>query len=173
MPRAMMFGQTFPTRPEDGLPVWLDAEPTPRELGLWKVSHDGAEIIAPLERMPIALLSKELHATHMAIHGILALPEDVPMASIRVEPLPEWYRAGGACNACWDGTKVNCDNAACPRGQFDPEAIQGNKTQRIKGDLLPKCIWILNHIREREARLSEPRRPPHGRPRVGRMGPRS
>ena len=120
--------------------------------------------------MDLDLLSKELHFTHMAIHGIMALPPQVPMASLRTEPLPEWFRADGACAACEDGKKVNCDNPSCPRGQFDPEAIEGNKIHRIKVDLLPKCVWILKRIREREARLSEP---PRGWPRVGRMGPRS
>ena len=157
--------QNFPTWPEDSLPVWLDAKPTQFELSVWRVGRDGEEEIARLEHKPIALLSQELHATHMAIHGILALPEDEPISSIFVEPL-----AGGACPACYDPRKANCDNQDC-RG-FHAEAIQRNKVVRIKCDLLPKCFWILDHIREREARLSEPRRP-RGRPRVGRMGPRS
>ena len=145
--------------------MWLEAlQPTPQEYGLWQVSHDGKEQIARLEHMPLALLSKELHHTHMAIHGIMALPPDVPMASLRVEPIPEWQRERGMCAACCDGKKAQCDNPLCHA--FDPPAVEANKIHRIKADLLPKCVWILKRIREREemydAALEALRLPVHG-----------
>ena len=197
----MIYGRPLPHVPAESLPVWADAQSTPGDLYAWLQTGDGIFTVGRLEHASIAILSQELHAVHMQIHGILALPAGVPMGSFFVEPPPRHFRP--PCDACRDEAKEFCDYASCPRGNFVPAAIEGNKRQRIKRDLIPKCSWILKTIRVREARLRAAALPPpssstfsgslgdtsqedavssennrltgplRGHARMGRMGPRS
>ena len=117
----------------------------------WRRTREGQETIRRLEHQPIDVLLEELHATHMAINGVLALPPGTPMASIFVEPPLEIDRGvRGYCPACRDPWKPNCDFRNCPKGNFDPAAIEQNKVERIKWCLLPKCNWIVELVRGRD-----------------------
>ena len=86
--------------------------------------------MARLERAPFFILSQELHATHMQIHGILGLQAQAP-----VEPDPHPFstelQPAGSCEACRDGWKIQCDNVACanfypPRHRAEQEQTHQN-----------------------------------------------